>query len=81
MKFGEWLKEQRELKGLTRKELGNFAGIHQSTVSQIEKGTIFRPPNKRLEGFSKALNIPFHRFLEKLGEEKTILEELTSIGG
>lgn len=55
--FGAWLKQARESKGLTREELGHYAGITGSTIGQIERGHINKPPFNRLQGFSRALGV------------------------
>lgn len=38
MEFGEWLKEQREERGLTRAELARLAGVSEGAISKWESG-------------------------------------------
>ena len=34
----KWLKEQRELKGLTMRQLGDLLNVHHSWIGRIEQG-------------------------------------------
>lgn len=38
MDFGDWLREQREQKGLTRAELARLAGVSEGAISKWESG-------------------------------------------
>jgi transcriptional regulator with XRE-family HTH domain len=57
MKFGQWLKNERIKRAMSKEELGHFAGITASTIGQIESGSIKRPPQKRLQGFAAAFGM------------------------
>ena len=61
--LGNLLRELRDEAEVTNEDLGNAAGISESTVSQIMDGSIFCPPRNRLEGFADLLNVPVSRLI------------------
>ena len=56
-KLGDFLKSESEKKGISPERLAQRAGISVSTVGQIMRGEIQRPPNRRLQGFARALGV------------------------
>lgn len=50
--------------------LASAAGITESTVNQILQGSIKRPPDNRLRGFARVLNIGFDQLRKLAGEAK-----------
>lgn len=56
MKIGEAIKELRKKQSLSQEQLAKAAGISQTALSQIEKGT--RPQDQTLQDLSKALSVP-----------------------
>jgi transcriptional regulator with XRE-family HTH domain len=69
-KFGDLLSKLAEEKEVTAEELGKAAGISASTVTQIMRGEIDKPPDRRLEGFAKALGVSFARLKGALPKEE-----------
>jgi transcriptional regulator with XRE-family HTH domain len=57
VKTGEKLKRYRRGAGLTQVELAEEAGVAQSTVTQIETGTITEPRPGTLKALADALGI------------------------
>jgi HTH-type transcriptional regulator / antitoxin HipB len=51
--FGDYIREQRKLAGLTQKELADLAGIGKTTVFDIEKNK----QSVRLENIMLILNV------------------------
>ena len=66
--LGDFLKSEAEKKGLSPEQLGRRAGISASTVTQIMRGEIKRPPDRRLRGFARALGVSFERLLNLIPE-------------
>lgn len=44
IKFGQWLREKREEKKLTQKDLAQALGLKQAAVSRFEKGRLLPGP-------------------------------------
>lgn len=59
--LGDFLKAQRDKKGLSNADLAKAAGIDESTVGQILGGDISAPPDNRLRGFARILGVSFDR--------------------
>ena len=38
--FGQWVADTRKAEGLTQKQLGKLAGLHQSEIAKIERGKL-----------------------------------------
>ncbi len=66
--LGDFLMAEAEKKGLSSEQLGRRAGISASTVTQIMRGEIKRPPDQRLRGFARALGVSFQRLLNLIPE-------------
>jgi 3'-phosphoadenosine 5'-phosphosulfate sulfotransferase (PAPS reductase)/FAD synthetase/DNA-binding XRE family transcriptional regulator len=64
--FGDWIREVRRNRSLPRKSVADKAGITVSTLSQIERGSIRRPPEHRLRGIADALRIPYRHLKNRL---------------
>lgn len=67
-KLGNYLMAQMESKDVTAAQMGRAAGISESTVGQILRGEIERPPDNRLQGFARALNVSFATIMNQLPE-------------
>ena len=57
-----------EEKSVTAEQMGRAAGITAGTVTQILRGEIFRPPDRRLEGFARVLGVSLQRLLNAIPE-------------
>jgi len=68
MKLGDRLRQLRDRKGLTNKQLGAAMGIDESTVGQILSGDIQRPPDERLRGAAKVLDVTFESLRDLIPE-------------
>lgn len=55
--LGAYLQSEMKKKNLTKDVLAIAAGISVSTVGQILRGDIKKPPMKRLTGFSIVLGV------------------------
>lgn len=62
------LEQVRRAKGLSLAALGRLAGMHPSTVGQIENGYIGKPYASQMEKLSVALDWPVARSSELLLE-------------
>lgn len=67
MDLTDFLKTQRQKKGLSQRELSKLSGISNSEISRIESGERKTPSHKILYSLAKALEIPYGEFLEKAG--------------
>jgi transcriptional regulator with XRE-family HTH domain len=55
--LGEKLRKARKERGLTQAELGELAGLDQTTVSKVEKGGRLDPSLSTIVALERALNI------------------------
>jgi len=62
-KLGVFLEKEMERAGVTAAQLGKAAGISASAVGQIIRGEIDIPPERRLEGFARALGVSLKRIM------------------
>lgn len=69
VKTGEKLKRYRRGSGLTQKELAQKAGVTQSTVTQIETGTIAEPRPRTLTKLANALGVTPTDLLDDVGSD------------
>ncbi len=60
--LGIKVKELRKSLNLSRSEFAEQIGLSASTVGQIERGSIKRPPMYRLEKIAEVLNAPLRLF-------------------
>lgn len=65
------IKELREQKGISTNKLSNMAGLSQSYVRKLEKGTT-KPTVESLDLLCQALGITFEDFITY--KEKSLLE-------
>lgn len=64
------IKEARELKGITQKELAEMVGTNQKIISRYERGTQI-PSVKRAEQIAAALSIRLDKLtIAKKGEQE-----------
>ena len=47
MSYGEWVRKQRERKGLTQDQLAATVGCHINTIGNIERGAVVPIPAHR----------------------------------
>jgi transcriptional regulator with XRE-family HTH domain len=63
---GIWLKQMREVRGLSQRDVANLVGIEYYTfVSQVEAGRGRVPPD-RYEAWAKALGLDVSQFVRTL---------------
>lgn len=63
---GSWLKELRERRGLSQRQLANELGAEYYTfISQLETGRGRIPPD-RYEAWAEALGVPAAKFVKTL---------------
>ena len=62
--FGAWLRELRDEKGLSQKQLAEQAGVGQRTISHLEQG-VQEPVWSTLLAIAKALGVECTAFLEE----------------
>ncbi|ARU60300.1 hypothetical protein CBW65_03895 [Tumebacillus avium] len=71
MEFGEYLREKREAKGMTIRQLALYAGCSDSYLSMLERGERGRggPTRNILRKLAKPLGIPYEVLLHEIGYE------------
>lgn len=63
---GRWLKQLREARGLTQRELASLVGLHFYTfISQLESGRGRIPPD-RYQAWADALGVEAQEFVREL---------------
>lgn len=65
--FGKLIRINRVECGLSQEQLAEKAELHRTYISQLERG-IKSPTLKTIFRLSKALSVPPHLLIEKLGE-------------
>ena len=66
--FGEFLKELREKKGVTLKQVEEGTGMSNAYISQLETGTRRRlPAPDKLKALADYFNVSIQELLEKAG--------------
>ena len=66
--LGKVIRQERQARHLTIKELGDKAGLSEIYVGEIERGQKY-PSAKVLESLAKALEIEMAEFFELMAEE------------
>lgn len=66
-KLGAFLRNRRNVLGLSNADLASAAGIAENTVKEILNGSIDRPPDNRLRGFARVLKVPFSKLQSLAG--------------
>lgn len=69
-KLGTFLQKTRKTKKLTADAVAKAGGISTSTLSQIERGEIERPPDARLRGFARVLGVSMATLVKLLPSSK-----------
>lgn len=72
--FGYFLKQQRELKGMTQKELANKIQVHYTYISKIEHNES-TPSEKTAKEIADALREDEFKFILKAGIIPTMIKE------
>ncbi len=67
MKLGDHIISIRYRRGLSQRKLASWAGISNSTVHRIEKGTIKNVKPQVLRKLAEALNISYQELLYYAG--------------
>ena len=57
MTMGEYIKQLRESKGLTQKELGQLVGVNTAAVNKWEKGRVVNIKRETVEKLAKVFDI------------------------
>ena len=69
--LGSYVREKRNEKGMSQRELANASGISNAEISRLESGKRKASSPAVLKAIAKALNVPVETLLEKAG----IIEE------
>ena len=79
MTLGETIKHHRNVKGLTQKQLGDMAGIHEVTIRKYEANKI-SPKRDQLESIASCLGVPLNEFIDlKIVTDSDVLPLLFAI--
>lgn len=79
MTLGEKIKHHRNVKGLTQKQLGDMAGIHEVTIRKYEANKI-SPKRDQLESIASCLGVPLNEFIDlKIVTDSDVLPLLFAI--
>ena len=73
MKFGETLKNLREIKGITQKDLGKILGVSRATIAGYETKN-HQPDYEKLETLSRFFDVSIDFLLT--GEESFHIERM-----
>lgn len=68
--LAELIKEGRESKGISQRELARQTGIDNNTISQIEKGERKKPNSLSLIKISQVISIPLNTLMTAAGYSK-----------
>lgn len=68
MSLGSRLKQARDEKGLTQKELANLSGLYQAQICRYERGDC-TPPSDVLKRLANALEVSSAYLIEGTGED------------
>ena len=77
MTLAEYIKEQREAKGLSQRELANASKISNSEISRIERGIRKNVSPDHLKLLAQALDVPAEEMLPFAG--KLLFEVSSSV--
>ena len=69
MKFGETLKNLREIKGITQKDLGKILGVSRATIAGYETKN-HQPDYEKLETLSHFFDVSIDYLLERTDNPK-----------
>jgi transcriptional regulator with XRE-family HTH domain len=58
VRFGKYLKQQRQAKGLSSRALARAVGANDATIVRIERGTIESPRPNLLSAIARELDLP-----------------------
>ena len=67
--LGDFITAEADRKNITDEQLASGAGISVSTMQQIKRGEIVRPPDNRIRGIARVLGTSFDRLLNLIPED------------
>jgi transcriptional regulator with XRE-family HTH domain len=70
-KLGMYLHQQREVKGLSQRQLAAVSGVDQSTVNRIERGEFASPSPKTLKALADSLDLTLEEVWSLAGYDVT----------
>jgi transcriptional regulator with XRE-family HTH domain len=68
--FGQQMKAQRQIKGMTLEAVARRLGTHKGYVSGIENGKVNPPSAKIVKAFAKLYSVPYEEILLQAEIEK-----------
>lgn len=68
--FGAYLKELREQKGFSQRQLAYLAGVSNTEISKLESGGRKNPSPRLLEKLAPHLGVSHEKLMEKAGHIK-----------
>jgi transcriptional regulator with XRE-family HTH domain len=68
--LGNRVRFLRRTKGLEQRELAAASGVHQTTISRLERGLVERPAVNDVVAISKALGVSLSELLPQEPEDK-----------
>ncbi len=77
MKFGDWLKQQRDNKRVSGPELEKRSGVSRQYISNLETGHTERPSREYAIKIAKGLQIDVNETLEAAGYAPEKADQLT----
>lgn len=67
MTIGEFIRENREKKGISIRELSRLSGVSHPYISQIETGKNDKPSPDLLKKISKHIEVPYSKLMIEAG--------------
>lgn len=78
MRFGDWLRRQREEMGLTQLDLAGLTGIHNVTISDYERGRRY-PSLGNVAALSTELQVDTAEMATRIVKERMLQSDLGNI--
>lgn len=73
--FGKYLKNKREMRGMTVNQLGMYSDISAATISRIENNKRGVPKPGTIKKLSAALKVPYEEMMKEAGHMDALLNE------